>query len=87
LSAQIAGGIGAKLIDAMPAAKVISAAIVVDRPGRGKGVDVHSADRVSDGSRLVLVAVLTEDRERELIVIHDAGHPWLRPLSGPSAEF
>ena len=61
---QVAGGIGPKLVDAMPAAKVISAAIMVDRPGRGKGCDVHAADRVSDGPSLVNVDVLTKDRKR-----------------------
>lgn len=83
---QIAGGIGPKLVHAMPAAEVISVAIVVDRPGRGPGIDVHSADRVSDGFRLAIVGVLAKDRQRELIVIHDSGHPWLRPVIGPSAD-
>ena len=83
---QVAGGIGPKLVHAMPAAKMISAAVVVDRAGRGLGIDVHSTDRVFDSSRLVILEVLANDRQRELIVIHDSGHPWLRPPIGPSAE-
>jgi hypothetical protein len=61
---QVAGGIGPKLVDAMPAAKVISAAIMVDRPGRSPRSDVHAADRVSDGPRLVNVDDLTKDWQR-----------------------
>jgi hypothetical protein len=81
------GGIGPKPVDTMPAAEMISAAIVINRSGRGRGSDAHPADWVSHSSRMVVVGVLTKDRKRELVVIHVWGHPWLRPLSEPYAEF
>ena len=46
--AQVAGRIGAKLLDAMPATEIVSPAIVVDRAGGGRGNHVHAADGVLD---------------------------------------
>ena len=67
---QVAGRIGAKLFDAMPATEIVSPAIVVDRAGGGRGNHVHAADGVLDRGAGVVVWVKWKDGQAWLVRVH-----------------
>src|SRR5262249_32629549 len=62
--------VGAKSLDAMLAAEMVSPASVVDRAGGGSGDHIHAADGVFDRSLAVVVWVSTKDWQRVLVRIH-----------------
>jgi hypothetical protein len=73
--AEVPGGIGAKLFDAMPATEMVSPAIVFDRASGGRGNYVHAADGVLDCGTGVVALGLVKDGQAEFVRVHEIEIP------------